>query len=130
MLITILPSVVGRMTFERKVADSNPISGDLSSCILRSRGICEYPRRNPGEGVKLGGGIQEGHADENNVLPSPTVSVQLAKPGCKRTVKILQFSPPSPKFWSLMNLGLLAKILYDPAQWTCIDFLHRAAARG
>jgi hypothetical protein len=52
---TILPNVVGRMTAKRKVASSNLVTDDSSTCNpYCSCGLCGYLGRNPGEGVKTG----------------------------------------------------------------------------
>jgi hypothetical protein len=61
----------GRATAKREVAGSNPVSDGFSGCTLFKcgRGLC--------------------HTHEIEVNPFPNLSLQSAKPGCKRTVMIL-----------------------------------------
>jgi hypothetical protein len=100
-LATILPRVVGRTTVKRKVAGSNLVSDDFSTCTLptcksHNRGLCGYLGRNPGQGVLIGeesqdGHTNKGHTNKNKLSPSPSVSFQSARSGCT------QISPPGKK---------------------------------
>jgi hypothetical protein len=79
---TILPNVVGRMTAKRKVAGSNLVTDDFSTCNPTYLQL--WALWVPGEGVKLGSNSRK--ADENQSLflrIKPDQSTLAAK----RTVK-------------------------------------------
>jgi hypothetical protein len=73
------------MTGKRKVAGSNLVTDDFSTCNPTcSCGLCGYLGRSPGEGVKLGSNPRK--ADENHSL-SHRIKSNQSTLAAKRTVK-------------------------------------------
>jgi hypothetical protein len=79
-LTIILPSVEVHMTVKRKVEDEDVVPAFDLFCGVgtgASRGRS-----------KIGEESQQGHINENQPSPSPKVSDQSSKSGCKRTVNL------------------------------------------